>query len=118
MELSKENILELKVFFNHIYEYKKGVRQMVLYTMSQKYESYAVNRLKEQGIAHYILPAGKNTINLFFGKCECIQVIKLLIDGSLSQLSPEKDFILGSLLGYDVCTQCTRYCEQLKRKSA
>lgn len=25
------NPVELKVFLNHIYEYKKGVRQMVLY---------------------------------------------------------------------------------------
>jgi len=31
------NPVELKVFLNHIYELKKGVRQMVLYTTNRKY---------------------------------------------------------------------------------
>ena len=118
MELSRENILELKVFSNHLYEFKKGVLQMVLYTMSEKYRDYVMKRLQEQNIPFWILPAGKNTINLFFGKQECIDVIKVLINGSLSQLSPEKDFMLGSLLGYDVCAQCTRYCERLRERNA
>ena len=30
------NPIELKVFLNHIYELKKGVRQMVLYTTNRK----------------------------------------------------------------------------------
>ena len=33
------NPVELKVFLNHIYEYKKGVRQMVLYTTNRKIRS-------------------------------------------------------------------------------
>ena len=32
---------DLKVFLNHVYEYKKGVRRMVLYTVNRKYESFA-----------------------------------------------------------------------------
>ena len=38
---------EMKVLMNHIYEYKKGVRQMVLYTFNKKYEDFAVSRLKK-----------------------------------------------------------------------
>ena len=37
--------VELKVFLNHIYELKKGVRQMVLYTTNKRYEDFAVKRL-------------------------------------------------------------------------
>ena len=32
------NPVELKVFLNHIYEFKKGVRQMILFTANKKYE--------------------------------------------------------------------------------
>ena len=30
--------VEMKVLMNHIYEYQKGVRRMVLFTFNQKYE--------------------------------------------------------------------------------
>ena len=29
---------DMKVLLNHIYEFKKGVRQMVLYTFNKKYQ--------------------------------------------------------------------------------
>ena len=54
------NPVELKVFLNHIYEYKKGVRQMVLYTTNRKYEAFAVNRLKSQRIKFVIQPVDGN----------------------------------------------------------
>ncbi|WP_028910046.1 DUF2023 family protein [Prevotella sp. AGR2160] len=57
--------VDLKVLMNHIYEYQKGVRQMV-------------NR-------------------------------------PLNRLSPEEDFILGAMLGYDICAQCERYCERKEK---
>ena len=28
------------------------------------------------------------------------------------KLSPEEDFMLGALLGYDICAQCERYCKR------
>ncbi len=30
----------------------------------------------------------------------------------LNQLTPEEDFILGTMLGYDLCAQCERFCER------
>ena len=45
MKVTEINPVELKVFLNHIYEYKKGVRQMVLYTTNKKYETFAINRM-------------------------------------------------------------------------
>lgn len=115
METSGINPIELKVFLNHVYEFKKGVRQMVLYTMNKKYEEFAVNRLTRQGISFFTLPAGKNSINLFFGKGECIEAVRHLINCPLYELSPEKDFILGAMLGYNICDQCKRYCEQVEK---
>ncbi len=106
------NPVELKVFLNHIYEFKKGVRQMVLYTMKKKYEDFAIKRLANQKINYFIQPVGEDKINLFFGRRECIKAISYLVNRPLNQLSPEEDFILGTMLGYDICAQCERYCER------
>lgn len=115
MEKMSINPVELKVFLNHVYEFKKGVRQMVLYTMNKKYEDFAVQRLTRQGIPFIIQSAGRNSVNLFFGKSECIEVIKHLVNCPLYELSPEKDFILGAMLGYNICDQCKRYCSQMQK---
>lgn len=106
------NPVELKVFLNHIYEFKKGVRQMILFTANKKYEAYAVKRLTSQKINYLIQPVGADKINLFFGRKECINAIRYLVNRPLNQLSPEEDFILGAMLGYDICAQCKRYCER------
>ena len=37
---------EIRIFLNHIYEFKKGIRNMVLYTMSKEHEDFAVRRLR------------------------------------------------------------------------
>lgn len=106
------NPVELKVFLNHIYELKKGVRQMVLYTTNRKYEDFAVKRLNSQKINYLIQPVGHDKINLFFGKKECINAISFLATKPLNMLTPEQDFILGAVLGYDICAQCRRYCQR------
>lgn len=65
-------LADMKVLMNHIYEYKKGVRQMVLYTFNEKYRDFAVNRLEKQSIDYIIQPVGNGRVNLFFGKRECM----------------------------------------------
>ena len=57
---------EIRIFLNHIYEFKKGVRNMVLYTMSREHEEFAIRRLKNQKISYMIQEVGTNKINLFF----------------------------------------------------
>ena len=64
---------EIRIFLNHIYEFKKGVRNMVLYTMSKEHEEFAIRRLKNQKISYMIQEVGTNKINLFFGKTECME---------------------------------------------
>ena len=107
--------VDLKVLMNHIYEYKKGVRCLVLYTFNRKYESFAISRLEHQNIDYIIQPVGNDRLNLFFGKKECLDAIRMIVTKPLCQLSPEEDFILGAMLGYDICAQCERFCERKKK---
>ena len=109
--------VELRVFCNHIYELKKGVRQMALYTMNRKYEPYAVRRLESQRIRYVVQPVGENKVNIFFGRDECIDAIGLMVTRPLNLLTPEEDFILGAMLGYDICGQCRRYCHRKGRSA-
>lgn len=108
--------IDMKVLMNHIYEYKKGVRNMVLFTFNKRYEEYALRRLERQGINYIVQPVGGDRLNLFFGKRECLDAIRMMVTRPLNQLSPEEDFILGAMLGYDICAQCERYCERKCRK--
>ena len=85
---------------------------MVLYTTNRRYEEFAVDRLNKQRIDYCIQPIGCNKINLFFGRREGIEVIQSLASRPLNALTPEEDFILGALLGYDLCGQCQRYCKR------
>lgn len=109
--------VDMKVLMNHIYEYKKGVRRMVLFTFNKKYEQYALTRLQHQNIEYIVKPVGNDRLNLFFGRKECLDAIRLMITRPLNKLTPEEDFILGAMLGYDICAQCERYCERKCRTS-
>ena len=102
----------MKVLMNHIYELNKGVRQMVLFTCKKKYGQLAVERLESQGIPYVLQPAGQQNVNVYFGRRECLEAIKLIVTRPLNQLTPEEDFILGAMLGYDLCAQCERYCKR------
>ena len=104
--------IDMKVLMNHIYEFKKGVRQMILFTFNKKYETFALERLKRQNIDYIIQPVGNDRLNQFFGKKECMDAVRVMVTRPLNQLTPEEDFMLGALLGYDICAQCERYCER------
>lgn len=108
----------MKVLFNYIYEYEKGVRRMVLYTLNKEYEDYAVKRLQHRHIDFIVQPAGRDTINLFFGRKECLDAIRLIVTKPLNRLSPEEDFMLGAMLGYDISMECERYCTLKGRQCA
>ena len=56
---------EIRIFLNHIYEFKKGVRNMVLYTMSKEHEEFAIRRLKNQKISYMIQEVGTNKSTCF-----------------------------------------------------
>ena len=99
---------EIRIFLNHIYEFKKGIRNMVLYTMSKEHEDFAVRRLKNQNISYMIQEIGTNTGILSTTNLKRNHIITR----PLNQLTAEEDFILGTMLGYDLCQQCKRYCNK------
>lgn len=108
---------DMKVLANHIYEYQKGVRRMVLFTFNKRYEKDAVRRLKRFNIDYIIQAVGNDRLNLYFGRKECLDAVRLIVTKPLCELSPEEDFILGTLLGYDLCEECKRFCDMKCRRS-
>ncbi len=103
------------VLRHHIYEYEKGIRNLVLHTLTQKYREEAEELLSKKNIAYVIYEVSSEKINIFFGNTNCIEVIKYFGDKSLSKYTPEEDFILGVLLGYNQLKQCERYLKMVEK---
>ena len=103
----------MEVFTHHIQEYKKGLRALVLYTTKASNRYAIEERLTRERIDYYIQKVNGTKINVFFGNPICVSVIKQMNITSLSNLTAEEDFILGTMLGYDRVKQCERY---LRRK--
>ena len=70
---------------------------MALCTIDKTDESFAIQRLEKSGLEYEICPINAHRLNLF------------ICNRPLNLLTPEEDFILGTMLGYDVCQQCERY---------
>ena len=111
----KQQATDLKVFHHHVYEYKKGIRSLILTTEKSVYRKPIENRLKREKIDYAIQDVNKDKINVFFGAKKCIDVVKTFVHKKLHELTPEQDFILGTLLGYDKVTQCDRYLNMMKK---
>jgi len=106
----------MQVFGHHLYEYRKGLRNLVLHTMDAADAEIAIRRLKTAGIDHVGYAVGKSRMNLFFGAAECVQVIRRIGKPDLKEYTPEEDFILGIMLGYERRKQCERYLVRKKRE--
>ena len=104
----QKQISDLRVFNHHIYEYKKGLRRLILTTEKGEYQETIQNRLKHEKIPYLINPVGNGKINVFFGDERCVKVAATL-NPKLNKLTAEQDFILGIMLGYDRVMQCERY---------
>ena len=102
----------MQVLCHHIYEYQKGLRHLVLHTMKASDRETAEIKLCRYNIEYLITELSNGNINIFFGKNECIEVVKSFGNISLNQLSVEQDFILGIMLGYDRLAQCSRYIKR------
>lgn len=111
----KQQANDLRVFNNHVYEYKKGVRNLILTTEKSVYRKPIEHRLTREKIDYAIQDVNKDKINVFFGAKQCIEVVKTFIHKKLNELTPEQDFILGTLLGYDKVAQCDRYLKLIKK---
>lgn len=103
-----------RIFTHHIYEFQKGLRNLVLHTVNSNTKEDVQYYLRRKNIPFHIQSVTDKKINVFFGDKRCIDIIKSFEITSLSLLTDEQDFILGIMLGYDQRLQCERY---LKRKS-
>ncbi len=101
---------EMKMFMHHIYEFKKGVRNLVLCTMCRTCAELVTERLRGQGIDYLLQDVDGRKVNLYFGKRACLDAVGAFIHKPLNRLTPEEDFMLGTMLGYDIVQQCERFC--------
>lgn len=109
----------MKIFSHYLYEFKKGVRELLLCTLPGDLENMVTSRLEKNDISYMIQKLDNGNMNVFFGKEECLVVVRLLCRSkALNQLSAEEDFILGTLLGYSVSEQCRRYTKKQDALSA
>lgn len=107
----------MKVFLHHIYEYKKGIRNLVLHTLDAKLRAEAETKLQHQNIDYQIQEVTEHKINIFFGNKESVEVVRSFGSKKLNHFSAEEDFMLGIMLGYDRVKQCSRYLNMLKIKT-
>jgi hypothetical protein len=103
----------LQVFHHHIYEYKKGLRNLILYTGRSEDREVIEARLAREGIACLVRDVSPGKINVFFGAPVCIQVLQSFGPRPLALFTCEEDFMLGIMLGYDRLKQCERYLRRI-----
>ena len=92
----------MKVFAHHLYEYGRCLRRLVLHTTQSEYKDIILNRLENRNISYIIKDVSDTKINVFFGAPYCIEVLKTFPHLNLKDLPPDKDFILGTMLGYNM----------------
>lgn len=107
----------MQILRHHVYEYQKGIRNLVLHTSSIALEDEIIALLEKKNVSYLIHSASNQKINVFFGDCRCINVLERIGEKSLSDFTDEEDFILGIMLGYDQLKQCERYTKRKNRGS-
>lgn len=100
-----------------LYEHEKGVRQLHMMTLTAAEATVLVEQLDRACIAHYRQETSPEKANLFFGKTVMVETARRIVTKPLNLLSPEEDFMLGTLLGYDREQQCLRYLARKKPAS-
>lgn len=104
----------MQVFYQLVYEYQKGLRDLCLLTCSDEHDGKIKESLEKQKINYLVCPIENKKINVFFGMPECLEIIEQFSCEELNNLSIEEDFILGMMLGYGKTQQYQRF---LARKS-
>ena len=100
----------------HLYEYKRGVRRLILHTTRADRQRHVEDKLRREGIAFQIVAVSPTKINVFFGEAPCVAVIREIAKSRLVDYTAEEDFLLGAMLGYDLLKQCDRYLEKKRQR--
>lgn len=97
-----------------LYEFRKGVRQLFMMTMTPPDATAVTRRLRAEAIEHHAQAVSQTKVNVFFGRQACVELVRHIVTKPLCRLTPEEDFILGTLLGYDREQQCLRFLSMAK----
>lgn len=106
--------LAMKFLANNLYEFKKGVRQLFMMTMGAVEGGHVRRRLERDAIAYYVQEVSASKQNVFFGCPAFVETARSIVTKPLGRLTPEEDFILGTMLGYDTEQQCLRFLAMSK----
>lgn len=101
--------MALRFLANHLYEYRKGVRRLFMMTLTQAEASRVCERLERETIPYLVHDVSADKVNVLFGRAAWVDTARSILGKPLSKLSPEEDFILGTLLGYETEQQCERF---------
>ena len=74
----------MEVFRHHIYEFKKGLRNLILHTAPLSDVPEIERSLQAQGIAYRMTYLKNGHVNVFFGSPDCIRVLEKKISFSAS----------------------------------
>ena len=102
------------VFHHLLYEINRGLRDLALYTIQPEDQERVQEQLRHEGIAAHFLPIEDGRVNVYFGHKSCVTVVQEFGSCPHCQHTPEQDFILGIMLGYDRTKQCERYLDRRK----
>jgi len=98
-----------------LYELRKGVRQLFLLTIAQHEARAVQQRLLRERVSMHVQGVSSSKLNLYFGQSSHVEIARRIAVRPLNQLSPEEDFMLGILLGYERAQQCTRYLDRIRK---
>lgn len=105
------------ILANSLYELDRGVRPLFLLTVAVEELPFVVRRLERDAVAHFIQTVNSGKANVFFGQPAQVDTARHLARKPLNRLSPEEDFMLGTLLGYDRENQCRRYLDMIASRN-
>jgi len=112
--LPEKNVSDLAILNHHVYEYRKGLRSLVLYTIPRSMQAWTVDKLGREEISYLVQTVSSRKVNIFFGEKDCIDIVSSFGDKMLNEFTPEQDFILGIMLGYSSGAQYGRYLKRLE----
>jgi len=99
----------MDVFFHLLYEHSRGLRDLALYTIQPEDRDTIRRELELEGVSYLFRPIEDGRINVYFGHAACVDVIQSFGNCPHCRLTPEQDFMLGIMLGYDRTRQCERF---------
>lgn len=105
----------MDVFYHLLYEHGRGLRDLALYTIDPSQQPLVEADLLREGVAYLFRPIEDGRVNVYFGHKACVDVVKSFGSCPHCLHTPEQDFLLGIMLGYDRTRQCERYLNRLER---